>query len=63
VSGGKHFFVLDTRSKKVDRVFSIQHDVIGPPRLTRDGGEAYFTRRVTEGDIWLLTLNRGSGAP
>ncbi len=38
VSGGKHFFVLDTRSRKVDRVFSIQRDVIGPPQLTRDGG-------------------------
>jgi Tol biopolymer transport system component len=56
VSGGRNFHVLDTRTRKVDTVFSVRRDVIGPPQLSRDGREAYFTRRVTEGDIWLVTL-------
>jgi Tol biopolymer transport system component len=56
VSGGKDFFVVDSRSKEVRKVFSVTRDVIGPPRLSRDGREAYFSRRVTEADIWLLTL-------
>jgi hypothetical protein len=58
VAGGQGFHVVDTRSRKVEKVFSVQRDVIGPPQLTRDGREAYFTRRVTEGDIWLLTLSQ-----
>ena len=57
VAGGRSFHVVDTRSRKVERVFTVQRDVIGPPQLTRDGREAYFSRRVTEGDIWLLTLS------
>jgi len=57
VSGGRDFYVVDSRSRKVQKVFSVQRDVIGPPQLTRDGREAYFSRRVTEGDIWLLTVN------
>jgi Tol biopolymer transport system component/serine/threonine protein kinase len=46
VAGGKAFFVVDTRSKQVRKIFSV----------TRDGTKAYFSRRVTESDIWLLTL-------
>jgi eukaryotic-like serine/threonine-protein kinase len=57
VSGGRDFYVVDARSKRVEKVFSVQRDIIGPPQLTRDGREAYFSRRVTEGDIWLLTFN------
>ena len=57
VSGGREFDVVDTRTRKVEKVFSVQRDIIGPPQLTRDGREAYFSRRVTEGDIWLLTLD------
>ena len=57
VSNGRGFYVADTRTRKVEKVFSVEGDIIGPPQLTRDGREAYFTRRVTEGDIWLLTLS------
>ncbi|PYR46693.1 MAG: hypothetical protein DMF89_21290 [Acidobacteria bacterium] len=60
VAGGKSFFVLDTRTRKAEKVFSVQRDVIGPAQVSRDGQEAYFTRRVTEGDIWLLTFDTGS---
>jgi Tol biopolymer transport system component len=62
VSGGRDFNVVDTRSRKVEKVWSVQRDVIGPPQLTRDGREAYFSRRVTEGDIWLLTLGTPKSA-
>jgi eukaryotic-like serine/threonine-protein kinase len=55
VAGGRSFHVVDTQSRRVERVFSVERDIIGPPQLTRDGREAYFSRRVTEGDIWLLT--------
>ena len=57
VSSGHDFYIADTRSKSVQKVFSVPRDIIGPPQLTRDGRQAYFSRRVTEGDIWLLTLN------
>jgi Tol biopolymer transport system component len=57
VSGGNAFFVVDRVTKRVQRVYSVTRDVIGPPRLTRDGRHAYFTRRVTEADLWLVTLH------
>ncbi|UCG88230.1 MAG: PD40 domain-containing protein, partial [Gemmatimonadota bacterium] len=56
VSGGKQFFVVDIETREVRTVFSVDRDIIGPPRLTRDGREMYYPRRVTESDIWLLTL-------
>jgi Tol biopolymer transport system component len=55
VAGGRAFHVVDTRTRQVAQVFSVRRDIIGPPQLTRDGREAYFSRRVTEGDIWLAT--------
>lgn len=56
VAGGKAFHVVDSRTKQVKRIFSVTRDVLGPPRVTRDGRAAYFSRRVTEGDIWMLSL-------
>jgi Tol biopolymer transport system component/serine/threonine protein kinase len=56
VNGGKDFFVVDSQSKAVRKIYSVTRDVLGPPRLTRDGREAYFSRRVTESDVWLVTL-------
>ena len=56
VADGKSFFIADTLSRQVRKIFSVARDVIGPPRLTRDGKTAYFSRRVTESDIWLCTL-------
>ena len=56
VAGGKGFFIVDTQSKQIRNIFSVTRDIIGPPQLTRDGKTAYFSRRVTESDIWLLTL-------
>jgi Tol biopolymer transport system component len=56
VAGGSGFFTVDTLSRQVRKIFSVADDVIGPPRLTPDGRTAYFSRRVTESDIWLCTL-------
>ncbi|MGH7700980.1 MAG: hypothetical protein ACREMJ_10755, partial [Gemmatimonadales bacterium] len=56
VSGGDAFYLLDTRSRRVRRVFAVRRDVIGPPQLTRDGRMLYYSRRATEADVWLLTL-------
>ncbi len=56
VAGGKAFYVVDRETRQVRKVFSVTRDVIGPPQLTRDGRTVYFTRRVTEGDIYLVTL-------
>jgi hypothetical protein len=36
-------------------VYSVFRDTVGPPRLTRDGRDAYFSRRITEADIWIAT--------
>jgi Tol biopolymer transport system component/predicted Ser/Thr protein kinase len=56
VAGGKAFYIVDARTKQVREVFSVTRDIIGPPQLTSDGKTAYFSRRVTESDIWLMTL-------
>jgi Tol biopolymer transport system component/serine/threonine protein kinase len=56
VSGGKDVFVVDTRTKETRKTFSVTRDVIGPLQIGRDGQSAYFSRRVTEADIWLVTL-------
>jgi Tol biopolymer transport system component len=56
VAGGKDFFVVDSATTQVRKIYSSMRDVLGPPRLTRDGREAYFSRRVTESDVWLATL-------
>jgi Tol biopolymer transport system component len=56
VAGGKGFYVLDTRTKAVKQIYSGSPDVIGPPRLTRDATAMFFSRRVTEADVWLATL-------
>jgi serine/threonine protein kinase/WD40 repeat protein len=56
VADGKAFYILDAQSKQVRKIFSVKRDVIRPPELTRDGRTVYFSRRVTESDIWLLTL-------
>jgi serine/threonine protein kinase len=58
VARGKAFFILDTRSRQFTKTFSVTRDVIGPAQLAPDGKTAYFSRRVTESDIWLLTLKR-----
>jgi Tol biopolymer transport system component len=56
VSRGREFHVLDTQTKAATMVYSSLRDTLGPPRLTRDGRAAFYSRRVTEADIWLATL-------
>ncbi|HSB36680.1 MAG TPA: hypothetical protein VLH41_07365, partial [Thermoanaerobaculia bacterium] len=56
VARGKEFLILDRRSKEIRKIYETARDVLGPPRLTRDGRAAFFSRRVTEADIWLATL-------
>jgi len=56
VAGGRGFHLLDTRTRAVKRVYTVTRDVIGPPRLSRDAKAMYFSRRVTEADVWLATL-------
>jgi Tol biopolymer transport system component len=56
VAGGRDFFILDTDTRQSRKVYTATRGVLGPPRLTRDGRSAYFTRRMTESDIWLLKI-------
>ncbi|MFB3828140.1 MAG: protein kinase [Bryobacteraceae bacterium] len=56
VAHGTAFYIADTRSRHVRKVYSARRDILGPPRLTRDGKTACYSRRVTESDIWLATL-------
>jgi serine/threonine-protein kinase len=58
VTGGRAFHVVDTRSGNVRRVHYAPRDVIGPPRVTRDGRTLVYSRRVTEGDVWLVSLEQ-----
>jgi Tol biopolymer transport system component len=56
VSHGREFHVLDTRTRRTSLIHSVLRDTLGPPRVTRDGRYAYFSRRSTESDVWLVTL-------
>ena len=55
---GREFHIVNTRTKVAQKVFSVTRDTLGPPRLTRDGKAAFFSRRVTEADVWLVDLQR-----
>jgi Tol biopolymer transport system component len=57
VADGNTFYVADSRTKEVRKVYWVTRDVIGPPRLTRDGRMAFFSRRVTDADIWLRSMD------
>ena len=57
VYGGKSFFIVDLDTKETKEVFSVTRDVIGPPRIPADASQVFFSRRVTEADIWLLTFD------
>jgi Tol biopolymer transport system component len=64
VAGGKDFVLVDTVSRKARKMFSVDRDVIGPAQLSRDGRAMYFSRRVTEADVWLVKIDSpGSGSP
>jgi eukaryotic-like serine/threonine-protein kinase len=56
VAGGKAFYTIDRVTREQRRVFAVDHDVIGPPRLSREAGALYFSRRITESDVWMLTF-------
>jgi serine/threonine-protein kinase len=56
VSGGNGFYVVDRESRKVQKIWGSISGVIGPPQLSSDAKTIYFTRRVTEADLWLVTL-------
>jgi Tol biopolymer transport system component len=63
VAGGKDFVLVDTVSRKARKMFSVERDVIGPAQLSRDGRAMYFSRRVTEADVWLVKMDTpGSGS-
>jgi len=48
VSAGSGFHVVDSVSREVREVFTVRRDVLGPPRLTRDGSQVVYSRRTTE---------------
>jgi Tol biopolymer transport system component len=54
--GGKSLWVVDSLTREVKKIYSGGRDVLGPPRLTRDGRTAFYSRRINESDIWLMTL-------
>jgi len=54
--GGRNFWVVDVQTKQPKKIYSGGRDVLGPPRLTRDGRTAVYSRRVNEADVWLMTL-------
>ncbi len=56
VSGGRDFLVIDTETRQIRKIYTALRGVLGPPRLTRDGRSAFFTRRMTESDIWLMRI-------
>ncbi len=59
VNKGKEFWLYDTRTRQARKTYAPQTwDVLGPPRVTRDGRTAYYSRRETQADIYLLTFEK-----
>jgi Tol biopolymer transport system component len=58
VNKGKEFWLYDTRTKRSQKIYSTTWDVLGPPRVTRDARTAYYSRRETQADIYLLTFEK-----
>jgi serine/threonine protein kinase/WD40 repeat protein len=58
VSKGQEFIIIDTQSRKVKKIFpaTLTRNSLGPPRLPHDQSYIYFSRRVTESGISLVTL-------
>lgn len=56
VSGGKAFYLVDSETGEVHEVHSTVRDILGPPRVTADGRDSVYSRRVTEGDLWLVRI-------
>ncbi|HJT16677.1 MAG TPA: hypothetical protein VJ853_04790, partial [Thermoanaerobaculia bacterium] len=61
VARGKEFWTVDSVTKETRKIFSVTRDVLGPPRLTRDGRAAFYSRRITEADVWIATLSDTAG--
>ncbi|MEJ2679074.1 MAG: hypothetical protein P8174_08375, partial [Gemmatimonadota bacterium] len=59
VSGRNAFYLVDSETREVRPVYTAFRDVLGPPRVTADGREVVYSRRHTEGDIWLVTIEEG----
>jgi Tol biopolymer transport system component len=57
VSRGREIILVDVLTKNHRTVFTDTRNVLGPPQITHDGRTLYFSRRVTEADIWTATLN------
>jgi serine/threonine-protein kinase len=55
VANRHEFWVLDSRTKQAHKAYENARDVIGPPRITHDGRWVFFSRRVTEADVWLVS--------
>lgn len=53
---GREFHIVDTVTRETRMVYAVTRDTLGPPRLNRDGTVAFFSRRVTEADVWLVDL-------
>ncbi len=43
-------------TKHPKKIYTVPAGRLGPARLTRDGRTAFFSRRVTEADIYLLAF-------
>jgi eukaryotic-like serine/threonine-protein kinase len=56
VSRGREIILVDRQTKARRTVFTEPRNVMGPPQLTRDGRNIFFSRRVTESDIWTLAI-------
>ena len=58
IAGGKELYLLDTSTKRAQKLLTSTEEVIGPPRPTRDDRHIYFSARTAGADIWLMTLSQ-----
>ena len=52
-----NILLVDSESGSVGEVLSISPDTVEHVSVSPDNRWIYFTRRISEADIWLLTLN------
>ncbi len=53
---GSKLRLIDSQTRSVRELLSIAPDTLWLWSLSRDNRTAYITRRVSQADIWLMTL-------
>src|SRR5712692_1887516 len=56
-TGGRKILLIDSQTKKVTEILSLEPNSVGGLAVSRDNRTVYYGLTTTEGDIWLAELH------